>query len=234
MQKIIFSSLDTHIDYVCPKPVPSSQNVPKSWKDMPIYVNGDTKLKIRNREANYTAKKCVPMLDSITLGYHIPLSADIQVSKENNQHFFSWKTGLAMVTLHHKDQSRGLDIPYGFNDQPFKWSGMFFIKTPPGWSSLFLHPNGYSDLPFRTISGVVDTDVYEQEVAFPFWIRDDFEGIIEQGTPIVQIIPFKRDSWKSEFDCFEDGELLKRKDKGNHAKFINNYMSRFRQKKEYR
>jgi hypothetical protein len=234
MSKILFSSLDSHIDYVAPKPMPASKNIPNSWKNMPVYLNGDSKIKIRNSEPNLTGKKCIPMLEAITIGYHIPLSADIQVSKQGTESFFTWKSKLSIVTMHHKDQVKGLDIPYGFNDQPFKWSGMFFIKTPPGWSSLFIHPNGYSDMPFKTISGVVDTDVYEQEIAFPFWIRDDFEGIIEQGTPIVQVIPFKRDSWKSEFSCFEDGELLKRKDKGNNAKIINNYLSRFRQKKEYR
>lgn len=234
MSKIIFSSLDSHIDYVSPKPFPASSNVPKKWKDMAPFIGTDTKIKIRNFEPNLTAKKCVPMLDAITSGYHIPLSADVQVSKQGDESFFTWKSKLNLVTMHNKTQTYGLDIPYGFNNQPFKWDSMFFIKTPPGWSCLFIHPTGYSDLPFRTISGVVDTDVYEQEIAFPFWVKDDFDGIIEQGTPIVQVIPFKRESWESEFSCFEDGELLKRKDKNGHAKIINNYMSRFRQKKEYK
>lgn len=234
MANILFSSLDSHIDYVAPKPVPAVTNMPSKWKEMSPFIGSDTKLKIRNYEPNLTAKKCIPMFDAITSGYHIPLVADIQVSKQGQDSFFTWKTKINIVTMHNKNQTLGLDIPYGFNDQPFKWEAMFFIKTPPGWSSLFIHPTGYSDLPFRTISGVVDTDVYEQEIAFPFWIQNDFEGIIEQGTPIVQIIPFKRESWKSEFDSFDDKELQKRKDKGAHAKLINNYMSRFRQKKEYK
>jgi len=32
----------------------------------------------------------------------------------------------------------------------------------------------------------------------PFFFSKDFEGIIPMGTPIAQIIPFKRDDWKSE------------------------------------
>jgi hypothetical protein len=30
----------------------------------------------------------------------------------------------------------------------------------------------------------------------PFILKSDFEGIIPAGTPIVQIIPFKLESWK--------------------------------------
>jgi hypothetical protein len=29
--------------------------------------------------------------------------------------------------------------------------------------------------------------------------NQDFEGLIESGTPLVQIIPFKREDWKSKF-----------------------------------
>ena len=31
----------------------------------------------------------------------------------------------------------------------------------------------------------------------PFYVKDDFEGIIPQGTPIAQIIPFRQEKWLS-------------------------------------
>jgi hypothetical protein len=31
-------------------------------------------------------------------------------------------------------------------------------------------------------------------------LQSDWEGIVEAGTPIAQVIPFKRESWKSELD----------------------------------
>jgi hypothetical protein len=30
-------------------------------------------------------------------------------------------------------------------------------------------------------------------------IKEGFEGLIPKGTPFMQMIPFKRDDWKSEF-----------------------------------
>jgi hypothetical protein len=65
------------------------------------------------------------------------------------------------------------------------------------------------------------------------WIKEDFNGIIPINTPILQIIPFKRENWKSE----------SREDLVNYAKIKiaekNKYLSGFykkfiRQKKTYK
>jgi hypothetical protein len=50
------------------------------------------------------------------------------------------------------------------------------------------------------MTGVVDTDTFPVPVNFPFFVREDFDGIIPEGTPIAQVIPFKRTDWKSEVD----------------------------------
>jgi hypothetical protein len=61
------------------------------------------------------------------------------------------------------------------------------------------HPLNRTDLPFYTLSGIVDSDNYMGEGKVPFFIKKDFTGIIPAGTPIVQIIPIKTDEvWKSE------------------------------------
>jgi hypothetical protein len=44
-------------------------------------------------------------------------------------------------------------------------------------------------------------------------LRKDFNGLIPKGTPYAQIVPFKRDSWKSEYDD-SDKEIEK------HNKFL--------------
>jgi hypothetical protein len=33
--------------------------------------------------------------------------------------------------------------------------------------------------------------------SLPFYIKDGFEGVIPQGTPIAQIIPFRQENWSS-------------------------------------
>jgi hypothetical protein len=63
---------------------------------------------------------------------------------------------------------------------------------------MFCNPANRFDLPFQTITGIVDCDKYPGQVHFPFFLKEGFTGIIPKGTPIVQIIPIKRDSWKRE------------------------------------
>ena len=61
-------------------------------------------------------------------------------------------------------------------------------------------PLNNSDDRFSIIPGIVDTDTYNQEVNFPIVINGDkyevLDTMITKGTPYVQIIPFKRDSWE--------------------------------------
>jgi hypothetical protein len=39
----------------------------------------------------------------------------------------------------------------------------------------------------------------------PFFVKEGFEGVVPRGTPIYQIIPFKREKW----DSVENPELRK-------------------------
>ena len=74
------------------------------------------------------------------------------------------------------------------------------IKTPKGYSCLFVPPLNNSDDRFSIIPGIVDTDTFPSEINFPIIINGDkypvLETTIKKGTPYVQIIPFKRDSGK--------------------------------------
>jgi hypothetical protein len=73
------------------------------------------------------------------------------------------------------------------------------MKLPKGYSALFTHPLNRFDLPFFTASGIVDADYGMGGGGVSFCIDKNFEGVIPAGTPIVQIFPFKRDDWKSEY-----------------------------------
>ena len=90
-------------------------------------------------------------------------------------------------------------IEDGYSKPVFKNLHGWTIKTPPGWSCIFLHPAAYSDLPFKVIPGIVDTDILDYEINTPFVVKNGFTGTIEKGTPMFQVIPFKRESWESKF-----------------------------------
>ena len=65
---------------------------------------------------------------------------------------------------------------------------------------LLSHPFNRFDLPFTTLSGIIDADGILARGNIPFFIKEGFEGIVKQGTPIFQIIPFKRENWNVEND----------------------------------
>jgi hypothetical protein len=66
------------------------------------------------------------------------------------------------------------------------------------------------------------------------WIREGFEGIIEKGTPLVQITPFKRDNWESEFSYMNENEYKYLEDRNFNSYLKNHYVRKVWQKKKYK
>jgi hypothetical protein len=60
------------------------------------------------------------------------------------------------------------------------------------------HPFNRLDLPFISTSGIVDADKGIGSGGVPFAIKKGYSGIIEAGTPILQLLPFKRDNWQKQ------------------------------------
>jgi hypothetical protein len=100
-------------------------------------------------------------------------------------------------------------IPHGYSSTCFRWIVDWVVETPKDYSLWITHPSHRNDLPFFTINGFVDTDKHPNNLLLPFFIREGFEGEIEKGTPIAQVIPVKRDSWVSEKAEFNHRERNK-------------------------
>ena len=111
----------------------------------------------------------------------------------------------------------------------------FVIKTPPGYSCLFTAPLNNRDDRFETISGIVDTDIYDNHINFPIILNGDkypsLETTIERGTPYVQIIPFKRNDWKIVVEERQSPIFLERVN--IFRKLWNNYKTFFWKKKKW-
>ena len=88
----------------------------------------------------------------------------------------------------------------------------WIIKTPPGYSTLFLPPLNNSDDRFNIIPGIVDTDSFNVHINFPIVINGDkypsLETTIKKGTPYVQVIPFKRDNWKMKINSINQKDIV--------------------------
>ncbi len=179
-KQIVFHSDSTNLEIL--PPAPASKIIPGWYRKM-SGVN----------EKVMSLKKCVPFLDSITSGYIIPLSADITWDKKS-KYFYS-NSQVDITSMHENSQVKDFDLPEEYDTTPHKWENRWFAKTPKGYSTLFVHPLNRIDLPFYSLSGIVDTDKHPMIINFPFFLKKNFEGTIKSGTPIIQAIPFKRDKW---------------------------------------
>lgn len=77
-------------------------------------------------------------------------------------------------------------------DNAGKFMNKWLIKTPPGYSCLFIKPMNRIEERFDIIPGIVDTDKYINTINFPFILRKrDKQFLIKKGEPMVQVIPLK-------------------------------------------
>lgn len=147
-----------------------------------------------------TLKSCIPFLDAFTSGYMITLPYDIHVSVNKDKPEIKLSDGTIYNGSVRDSQSIDI-IPFNHYGVEFAWDLYTAINIPSGSSILFTHPLNRNDLPFTTLSAVIDGEfTLVPHGAIPFYIKQGFEGIIKAGTPVAQIIPFKQESWKAELE----------------------------------
>lgn len=176
-------------------PASASSALPQWLKDMPTEVVAPTvNASVR------TLKQCPPMIDAMRHGVVLFLSTDIRVDAEG----FHWEWNFpalpdsalprAPLGVHVPEQASS--VP-GFDHRSvLKFINHWTIETEPGYSLYCKHPANRLDLPFRTLEGLVDTDLFQDgHVHFPAqWIDPEFQGVLERGTPIAQVFPVPRDT----------------------------------------
>ena len=173
----------------------------------------------------------MPVFDAITAGYILYTQVDVQVYQQNNLPYYTWQDQDA-IAWHSILQA---PLHPTRNEAPYpKWQNPYAISTPPGYSILFTAPM-HRESVFTIFSGIVDTDTYKSRVNFPFVLNDvKWEGIIPAGTPMAQVIPFKRESWEHKIGSDKERmeqDMISRKLK---TLIFNSYKRQFWSKKEYR
>jgi len=249
-EKVI--EFSAHEDYFALKedyPIPTKLNIPEWYK------------KLEHTILNKTIKGCMPFLDTITSGYLLKIPQDFHIrhnvdNKNEKEEIF--KDSFQTFGLHDQQQIlyvKNINLNSGFDTHSLKQvEGSPFIeknknlpfykvlnpwkiKTPKGYSCLFVPPLNNSDDRFSIIPGIVDTDTFPNEVNFPIIINGDkyptLETIIKKGTPYVQIIPFKRDSWKMQIKP-EKQNKIQSASIFYKLEILNNYKNNFWKKKSWK
>lgn len=176
-------------------PKPAKLYIPDWYKKIPSYFNG-TKFQWRNFSDNKTLKHCLPFIDAFQTGYIVELQQDINVEVDiiTGEPQIFWGADPHPIVYREK-KYESVPAPAGHSPEEFTWVFRYSLKLPKGYSMLMAHPLNRFDLPFTTLSGIHDTDGGLHQGKVPFFIKSDFEGVIPAGTPIIQLIPIKRQSW---------------------------------------
>jgi hypothetical protein len=233
--KIKFTNI-SGLDDIYP-PEPAMQNIPQWYIDTDSYI-GKIKKPNSNHETPGTIKRCMPVFDAISMGYILKTPVDIYVSTKitENGHVgpsYEWPS-MDTLRFHNIEQAPDHPARNGQKTAYAKWMNPWSIKTDPGYSCLFIQPM-HRECIFNIFPGVVDTDKYFAPVNLPFVLLDkDFEGLIPSGTPIAQVIPFKRDPFEMVFGSEKDIKDQENNTIKLKTKFFDSYKTFFRSKKEYK
>jgi hypothetical protein len=190
------------LEPILPRPIPAILGLPDWFKALPQKAFSATL-----QSEQMTVKKCPPFIDAMTSGFLMPLAADLSV--ENGE--FSWDRDVpsgaftsyprSPIDFHDSTQVAGTPL-YDEDRFIIKFNNFWTVELPEGYSLLVTHPINRHDLPFVTLTGLVDADRYRDNfIHFPARWRDpDFAGTLHAGTPVAQCIPIKREHWNAHFE----------------------------------
>ena len=212
---------------VIPHPKPALHFIPKEYKELEKFIGND-----KQKE---TVKGSIPFLDSLTAGYIIPFDMDYLIESDAEKKEVTTFRAANKETQEWHDK---IQIPTewksSMGDKVLKIFNRWIIITPPGYSCLFINPMNRVTSDVEFLSGIVDTDNYPMCVNLPFNIKNwGKEIMLKKGDPMIQIIPFKRESWKmkSHFRHVKEHVI-------EHAKlmsfFVDKYKKLFWRKKSWR
>ena len=169
-------------------PIPARDVLPAWFRRLPA-------IDVRHESVSdngLTVKRCMPFLDAMTTGWIIPMPATVrlEITEGGRTVQSGWDFDRTLVSNHHAYQVTGHPAS---PRPPGKFHNYWTIRTPRGWSCLFMSPLNRPNGVFELVAGIVDTDTYTAPVHLPFFATGE-DGLytLEQGSPLAQVIPFRR------------------------------------------
>ena len=178
-----------------PEPLPAQKCLPEWYKEMPFSLD-DTDA---GDYDGLTVRSCMAVLDAMTMGWILraPFDIDLTITRSNGGFDIDidrsgipeWPNQLAKHPIEQLGGSHP-EMPLPI----LKFITPWVCRAPEGVSSLITSPFNQHDRRFEAFSGVVDHDHYFGLNNVPsLWTELPYNGVIEQGTPLAQVIPFTRD-----------------------------------------
>jgi len=212
-------TFDIHPDLIdlVPHPRPASKFVPDWYKDMKNTCPMKERANDRGDHVTIdapTVKMCLPVRDYLTSGYIIPAWKDHRVLRNSAGHMESifehemndgYSMGCSWHGIHQFEKSPLSEFSDG--QKMLKIINPWRIKTPKGYSCLFYSPF-YQKSDFTILPAIVDTDTHDVPVNFPTIVTSD-DAYLKMGDPLVQVLPFKRESWSHKVEAASEKSVKK-------------------------
>lgn len=198
---ISFNSTYPKLIDIFPEPEPASKNLPGWYKSQPAYFNNDKT--VVNGSQKLTVKKCVAFFDVISSGYILKSPVDIHIDTTGENPIFEIspqfkQLKIPLIANHSSEQISHYPIDKETElEFLLRINMVWVVSTSKGYSCLFLNPQHHDSSPLKAVSAIIDTDEFYSDGLFSFVVKKGFKGIIKKGTPLVQVIPFKRENWTS-------------------------------------
>ena len=147
------------LERALPRPIPAVLGLPDWLKSMPQKTFNPS-----FGVESPTVKKCPPFIDAMTYGFLVLLPTDLRVQDGEFSWNFDVPEGFASEGSHSPidfhDPSQLCGSPFLEDDRfIIKFNSFWTIESPPGYSLLFTHPVNRHDLPFTTLTGLVDCEL---------------------------------------------------------------------------
>lgn len=200
------------LESLLPRPMPARACLPDWLRAMPSEVAAPT----LGGETVRTLKHCPPFLDAMGAGLMIPLACDLHV--RDGALSWDWEFPAipdapltrAPVGVHVPEQAAGAPVDLD-GRVAVKFTNYWTLEVPEGWQLLFTHPFNRPDLPFQTLTGLVDNARFGLGyVHFPaLWTDERFDGVLPAGTPVAQVLAVPASSPELEIRAMTDAEIAR-------------------------
>lgn len=255
---IRFFATREHMSEFSPTPASSPKEIPEWWNKMALYggyngsPEGERIISLGNGGDNATIKRCIPVLDSMTMGYLIKTDSEMYVEPQKAPPIdFSDSSKPAApspikatfprerekVTVHDYGQAYTHPVTQRSKQELQKVFTPWHVMVPDGHSVIMLNQMNNPSPYWETVSGVMDADAFYPRINLMVAMNDpEFKGIIPAGATLCQIIPFKRESWKSVVidNQREDVSKVKKLNHRLSSVFHGSYRKLFWSKKEFK
>lgn len=214
-------------------PQPANRFIPKWFKELHLGNEMASFLEEFHNvwsDKAFTAKKCPAIQDLMTEGVIIPLWGKMYMGHEYDDEGNATQTYYGMTTdkafdhnffgSHFEKQVGDMDVGLAnlgrLDKSILKLESPYKFIVPEGYNLMYVDPFYHFRKEIRLLEGLVEADKWGY-ITFPFSIQEK-EFIIPAGTPLIQVIPYKREKEKLKLEIrkgtekeYEDNriELLK-------------------------